>query len=64
MSDYMKNQGLVDGITGCRNRQRNLEAEIEQLWVVVHEAEKLFVRGLHHTADLDDLQTALAKLGE
>jgi outer membrane murein-binding lipoprotein Lpp len=38
MSDYMKNQGLVDGITGCRNRQRELakdnkryEAEIERL---------------------------------
>lgn len=31
MTDYMKNQGLVDAATGARNRQRELEAEIERL---------------------------------
>jgi hypothetical protein len=30
MSDYMKNQGLVDAITGCRNRQRELEARVTE----------------------------------
>ena len=31
MSNYMNNQGLVDGITSARNRQRDLEAEVERL---------------------------------
>jgi regulator of replication initiation timing len=31
MSDYMKNQGLVDAATGARNSQRRMEKRIEEL---------------------------------
>ena len=63
MSDYMKNQGLVDGITGCRNRQRELakdnkrlinavvtyEAEIERLRAVVDAARDVADNVAHPT---------------
>ena len=51
----------------CYGYQRDFYAERDRntkLQAVADAAESLFVRGLHHTVDLDDLQIALtAELG-
>lgn len=65
MTDYMKNQGLVDGITGCRSRQRELEAENAKLQAVAAAAKAVLPHAKGQVYDgvkVECLEEALSAL--